>query len=669
VASVNTLDQQTAGVIRQAMAAAQAGDVANARRLAEGALVRGGDIVALNAFLGMLLARSGDVPGSARHLRAAHQARPGDVTIACNLIAVLAETGDQAGALEVATRDLALGDPTLRVARYRGFLAQSLNRFGDAAEAYEYVVARAPDDFESWNNLGNARAALADERSVDALQRAVALDPRAAPTRLNLATALRAAGRGADAAEALRRAAADFPDDARPAHELYVLLKEEGDDGAALAALEQAIGRDPANANLQFKAAVEYGLLNRLKDAEAAYRNAIALDPSLNDAWLGLAIQYEHTNREEEFPALIAEAEAKGVSMEALGFLRALDHRRAKRFEEGLASLSEVPASVEPERSAHLRATLLDRLGRTDAAFHWFAEANRLHAASSDEPLKQATAYRQALSQEIAAMTPAWVASWSPADPAPVRPDPVFLIGFPRSGTTLLDTILMGHPGATVLEEQPPLYLVDEAIGGFAAIPELDDAGILAARARYFEEVAKIEPLDDGTLLIDKSPLFLHEAPLIQRLFPRARFILALRHPCDVVLSCFMSNFKLNPATSSFLRIEDAAELYDLTFRHWETARSLLPLSVHPIVYEHLVEDVEREVRPLFDFLGLEWHEQALDHTRTAKSRGLITTASYSQVTEPIYRRAAGRWQRYRAHLEPILPMLEPWVEKFGYTL
>jgi hypothetical protein len=117
------------------------------------------------------------------------------------------------------------------------------------------------------------------------------------------------------------------------------------------------------------------------------------------------------------------------------------------------------------------------------------------------------------------------------------------------------------------------------------------------------------------------------------------------------------------------LRIEDAAELYDLTFRHWETARSLLPLSVHPIVYEHLVEDVEREVRPLFDFLGLEWHEQALDHTRTAKSRGLITTASYSQVTEPIYRRAAGRWQRYRAHLEPILPMLEPWVEKFGYTL
>lgn len=666
MASVNTLDQQTAGVIRQAMAAAQAGDVANAQRLAEGALVRGGDVVALNAFLGMLLARSGDVPGSVRHLRAAHQARSGDVTIACNLIAVLIETGDLAGALDVATRDLALADPTLRVARYRGFLAQSVNRFGDAAEAYEYVVARAPDDFESWNNLGNARAALGDERSVDALQRAVALDARARPTRLNLATALRAAGRGADAGDTLRRAAADFPDDARPLHDLYVLLKEDGDDRGALAALEQAIGRDPANANLQFKAAVEYGLVNRLDDAEAAYRKAIAGDSSLDDAWLGLAIQYEHTNREEEFPDLIAQAEAAGVAIDVLGFLRALDHRRAKKFEEGLASLAEVPPSVEPERSANLRATLLDRLGRTDEAFHWFSEANRLHAANPGEPLKHAAVYRDTLREEIAVMSPAWLASWSDADPPPVRPDPVFLVGFPRSGTTLLDTILMGHPDTLVLEEQPPLNLVDEAIGGFSAIPELDTEGILAARTRYFEEVEKIVPLDGAPLLIDKSPLFLHEAPLIQRIFPRARFILALRHPCDVVLSCFMSNFKLNTATSSFLRLEDAAELYDLAFRHWETARALLPLAVHTVVYERLIEDVEGEVRPLFDFLNLDWRDEALDHTRTAKSRGLITTASYSQVTEPIYRRAAGRWERYRPHLEPILPVLAPWIEKFG---
>ena len=110
---------------------------------------------------------------------------------------------------------------------------------------------------------------------------------------------------------------------------------------------------------------------------------------------------------------------------------------------------------VEPVRSANLRATLLDRLGRTDEAFHWFDEANRLHAADPGDPLKHAAAYRDTLRDEIATMNPAWVASWQDTDPAPARPDPVFLVGFPRSGTTLLDTILMGHPGAVVMEEQP----------------------------------------------------------------------------------------------------------------------------------------------------------------------------------------------------------------------
>jgi hypothetical protein len=130
-----------------------------------------------------------------------------------------------------------------------------------------------------------------------------------------------------------------------------------------------------------------------------------------------------------------------------------------------------------------------------------------------------------------------------------------------------------------------------------------------------------------------------------------------------------MSNFRLNSAMSNFLRLQDAADFYDLTFRYWERARELLPLKVHTVVYERLVEDVEAEVRPLFDFLGLDWRDEALDHVSTARGRGLITTASYSQVTEPIYKRAAGRWQRYRKHLEPVLPTLAPWVETFGYTL
>jgi tetratricopeptide (TPR) repeat protein len=652
------------------MGAAQAGDWRRACQLAEGALSQGGDVVALNAFLGMVRARAGDPGGAIRNLSQAHDGRPGDATIACNLISALIESGELAGALDVATRDLAFSDASLRIARYRGFLAQSLEQFAEAVEAYEHVVVRAPNDFESFNNLGNARSALGDfAGSVAALQRAVQLDPRAAPSRLNLATALRAADRLAEAESVLRHAAKDFPEDARALHELYVQFKREARQEEALPVLEEAVARDPDNANLQLKLGIECGLEKRIDDAERAFRKAIAIDPLLVDAYLGLAIQFEHTNREDEFGPLIDLAEANGLDQGPLEFLRAMEHRRAGRFEEGLESMALVPSAIEPERSAHIRGTILDRLGRSDEAFAAFEETNRLHEANPTEPLPRAAELRTEIRTEIQSLTPAWVASWSPEEPAPDRPVPVFLVGFPRSGTTLLDTILMGHPDTVVLEEQPPLNLVDTALGGLAGIPSLDAAGIVSARRSYFEEVGKIEELGPSSLLIDKSPLFLHKAPLIQRLFPNARFILALRHPCDVLLSCYMSNFRLNAAMSNFLRLEDAAELYDLTFQHWERSRALFPLNVHVIHYERLVEDVEGEVRPLFDFLGLDWHEGALDHRRTAKTRGLITTASYSQVTEPIYKRAAGRWERYREYLAPILPVIEPWVTKFGYSL
>nr|WP_257545617.1 tetratricopeptide repeat-containing sulfotransferase family protein [Sphingopyxis sp. DBS4] len=666
------LDSKTTDVLRQAVGAAQSGDVARARQLAEGALVAGGDAVALNAFLGMLQARANDLEAAARHLGAAHEARPSDATIACNLIAVLIDKGDLAAALEVATPELARADATLRIARYRGYVAQSLERFDEAVAAYEHVVARDPADFESWNNLGNARSAIGDlEGSVAALEKAMVLEPLAPPTRLNLAVALRAVGRGEEAEALLKRTVDDFPDDARALHELYVQYRKEGRQEEAMAAIEAAVALDPDNANLQLKFGVECSSVHRIADAERAFRQTIALDPSVTDAYLGLAVQYEHSNREEEFAPLIALAEANHLSEGALSFIRSYEHRRAKRFEDALASLALVPSEVEPERTMHLRGQILDRLGRPDEAFEAFSATNRMHEESPTRPLERSAALRENLHAEIDLLTPEWAASWLKAESGDAHPDPVFLVGFPRSGTTLLDTILMGHPDTVVLEEQPPLNNCDKRIGGMAAIAGLDAAAVAETRHFYFDEVAKVAPapLARGRMLIDKSPLFLSKAVLIQRLFPNARFILALRHPCDVLLSCYMSNFRLNDAMSNFLRLEDAAEFYDLTFRHWERARELFGLNVHTIVYERLVEDVEAEVRPLFDYLGLAWRDEALDHRATAKARGLITTASYAQVVEPIYKRAAGRWEGYRAHLEPILPVLRPWVEKFGYSL
>lgn len=664
------LDTKTADTLRQALSAAQGGDLIQACQLAEAGLAAGEDVVALNAFLGMVRARAGDRPRGILHLQKAHAGRPTDGTIACNLIAALIESGDLQAALAVASPELASADASLRIGRYRGFIAQSLGRFETAAAAYEHVLEAAPRDFESWNNLGNARQALGDlSGSVAALQQAVRLDPRAAPARLNLAAALGAANRYLEAEEVLAKAAADFPQDAKPLAALYLLHKRQEKGEQAREALKQAVEREPEDSQLWLKLAVEHGLMMRADEAEGAYRRAIAIDPKLIDAYLGLAINYEHSNRGDELPPLIALAEKNGVEPHAIEFIRALELRRSGRFDEALASLSRVPAAIEPERSAQIRGTLLDRLGRADDAMGAFAEANRLHAQHPSDPLRRAAEWREELRGDLSALSAEWLTTWASTEPLPSTRVPVFLVGFPRSGTTLLDTILMGHSQVQVMEERPPLTLVEEAIGGLRAIPGLTAEAIVAAREHYFAASGAYWDLGRPGLLIDKSPLYLNKVPIIHRLFPEARFILALRHPCDVLLSCFMSNFRLNAAMSNFLRLEDAADFYDLTFTHWEKARSLIPLNVHTIFYERMIEESESELRPLFDFLGLGWRDEVLDHQRTAASRGLITTASYSQVTEPIYKRAAGRWERYRRHLEPVLPTLAPWVEKFGYSL
>ena len=130
-----------------------------------------------------------------------------------------------------------------------------------------------------------------------------------------------------------------------------------------------------------------------------------------------------------------------------------------------------------------------------------------------------------------------------------------------------------------------------------------------------------------------------------------------------------MQPFDLNPAMANFLDLEDAARLYDLALSFWERARAILPLQVHMLRYEALVEDKHAEMRALLAFLGLPWDARVLDNQATAAARGPIITPSYAQVAQPIYQRARGRWERYRAELAPVLPILAPWAEKLGYSL
>ena len=171
------LDPATRAAIRSSLAAAQQGRIGDACAIADKALEEGGDIVALNAMLGMLRGQGGDQAGAIRNLTIAHEARPGDTRIATNLATALASAGRMDEAFRVATPALAFADPSLQLARIRGHVAQSLEDPVSAVEAYEHVVARVPEDWESWNNLGNARLMAGDVAAgLDALRRAASLN-------------------------------------------------------------------------------------------------------------------------------------------------------------------------------------------------------------------------------------------------------------------------------------------------------------------------------------------------------------------------------------------------------------------------------------------------------------------------------------------------------------
>ena len=175
------------------------------------------------------------------------------------------------------------------------------------------------------------------------------------------------------------------------------------------------------------------------------------------------------------------------------------------------------------------------------------------------------------------------------------------------------------------------------------------------------------EPEGRSPLVVDKLPLNTIKAGLIHRIFPQARFLFVQRHPCDCVLSCFMQNFKLNDAMVNFLDLADAAQVYDEVMTLWQQYQAVLPLRVHTVRYETLVEAFEETVTPILDFLGVGWDDGVQNYGETALRRGKIDTPSYDQVTQPLYTRARGRWKRYRNHLQPVLPLLLPWARHFGY--
>ncbi len=248
---------------------------------------------------------------------------------------------------------------------------------------------------------------------------------------------------------------------------------------------------------------------------------------------------------------------------------------------------------------------------------------------------------------------------------------PVFIIGFPRSGTTLLDTILRTHTKIEIIEEKSCVVNMIKFISKnhgseLNALKGLSTKEIQKIQNFYLKDISSNVKVNNK-IIIDKYPLNIIHVGEIFHIFPNAKFILAIRNPADCILSCFMQNFKINHAMASFYNIEDAAYLYDKIMRLWQVYTNNLKINYITIKYEDLVTNLKKTIFPVLKFVDLEWENDLINFVNTAKKRERINTPSYDQVIQPLYQQSNNKWLNYKDHMSNVLPTIKPWLKYFEY--
>ena len=552
-------------------------------------------------------------------------------------------------------------------------------RLAEAEEIYRRILLTDPNQIDALHLLGViAHQQGKNDIAVDLIGKALVLKPDYAEAHNNLGNAYYALGRLEDAIASHREALANKPDYAEAHYNLGNAYKGQGKLDEAVACYGRALAIKPDYPEAHNNLGVALHGLGKIDEAAASYDQALAHKPDYGEALNNLCELYEKSNRAEALRETLEKARqaCAGDPRFALREAQLLD--RDGDFEAARAVLEaaggDVPDVVFRSARSHLLGKLCDRLGDTRAAYEHFRQGNRLGGESRAAQAADGASYLARIETLTKRFTADWITGWRSLDHADDgRADPVFLVGFPRSGTTLLDAVLNSHRAITVVDERPTVGAVLGALtrlpGGYPhGLAELDPTHRAGLRQAYFTELDKyIDPRERSATVIDKNPMNLVEAGLIHRIFPRSRFIFSQRHPCDCVLSCFMQNFEIDDVMANFLDLQQAARLYDKTMSLWRHYQTVMPLKVHTLRYESLVESFDETLTPLLDFLGLDWDDGLRDHSETAKRRSLINTASYNQVTEPLYTRSCGRWKHYREQMLPVLPLLLPWAERLGY--
>ena len=476
----------------------------------------------------------------------------------------------------------------------------------------------------------------------------------------------------------LKHALALAPGDVMILGAIGAVLRKERRLDESLAVLDQAIAAEPRHAAAWLERGYVLDAMQADVAAAESYRRALALDASLSPALGKLADGCAKRGEKEDARRLAAEAltisphEPAATCAIATLEIEVADGAAAEVRLRAL--LAQSLSKDDRTRALTLLGDALDRQNRTREAFATYREAQhnfRAAYASVLAPNSKRPSHRSFIEHIAAqvAATPEPPRHYPPIAIDEAASEHVFLLGYPRSGTTLVENVLASAPNVVALEERDTFFDVDHRLiaddGTMPPLDALDGDLVDMLRSAYWRRVRALAGSVTDRIFVDMNPFNGIKLPLIARLFPAARIVIMRRDPRDVVLSCFRINFAPGPAAWAFADLEETARHYDALTGLIELARERLPLAYHELRYDRLVTDFEPTVRALADFVGLGWTDAFRSFDRTARTRG-VRTASATQIRRGLYD-GRGQWRRYEAELAPVMPLLTPWVQRFGF--
>lgn len=541
-----------------------------------------------------------------------------------------------------------------------GMIAHQRKDMKAARSCFERAVQLNPKSGMSWLHLGVACRAMGEPKSAaEHYRRAAKLDPDLPGLFGNYGNALRDAGRYPEAIQAYKRALKQNPNAPVNLVNLALGLQSNKQFAEAAELLEKAVELDPDNANTRKELGNVLLELNRYDEGIACYRKAIEMNPQDHTAFHNLATAFQNLGRLED--AADAYRQALAIRPDFFGSLR--QFASVKKFDSNDEEISAIEAGLKAKNiNDDERVDLYFALAKAyddseqyDKAFRQLQSANQLYRRTLDYHSDKNRAF---VNRVIRVFDQRFFEARRDFGVGSTRP--VFIVGMPRSGTTLTEQIIASHPDVYGAGELMKMHYMtsgiakrfDTKVGYPEAMRFLDKAQVNELAQEYLDYIADMD--SEALRITDKMPFNYRMLGILALAFPQAKIIHLKRDPLDVCLSCYFVKFKESLSFSyNLVELGHYYRDYERTMAHW---RKVLSIPIMEIQYEDLVSDQERQSRALIEFCELPWDDRCLSFHKTDRP---ILTASSWQVRQPMYTSSVKRWQSYDKYLGPLKKILE----------